>query len=117
MKDNEYKDKKFDQDESATDAPETKEVEEVVVPASKTASVKETVEEDPVLDEVYRVVNCANLNVRSHPRPAVPSDVIGSLPKGEIVHVDPKFINEDFKKVVKDGALVGYVSADYLEKI
>lgn len=116
MKDNEYKDKKFEQDEPIT-APETKEVTEAVEPASKTATVKEPVEEKLVLDEVYRVVNCANLNVRSHPRPGIPSDVIGSLPKGEIVHVDPEFINDDFKKVVKDGALVGYVAADYLEKI
>lgn len=117
MKDNEYKDKKFDQDELGTEASETKEVTEAIEPASKTATVKESVEEKPVLDEVYRVVNCAKVNVRSHPRPGIPSDVIGSLPKGEIVHADPKFVNDDFKKVVKDGALVGYVATDYLEKI
>lgn len=97
MKDNEYKEpKKFDREDPEAAAP---------------------VEEPPIQDETYRVANCAKVYIRNHPRPGVPSDVIGTLSKDEIVHVDPKFVNDDFKKIVKDGVLVGYVAADYLEKI
>ena len=122
MRDNEYKEpKKFEKEEPAVTASADEAASvvepETPVPAAKPAPAKETHDKASVLDEVYRVANCAKVYIRSHPRPGIPSDVVGTLAKGDIVHVDPGFVNDDYKKVVKGDVLVGYVSSGYLEKI